>query len=85
MLQAPKLPERSLQESFPVNWYYSFVQVLSFKSTSPVSLQLNFGVPIRELIGGESMVFFPVNLSGSGQPKMSGKEQVGRSVCASYN
>ncbi|WP_444932933.1 hypothetical protein [Microbulbifer sp. JTAC008] len=26
------------------------------------------------------MVFFPVNLSGSGQPKVAGREQVGRSV-----
>ncbi|WP_445361046.1 hypothetical protein ACJJIL_01605 [Microbulbifer sp. EKSA005] len=31
------------------------------------------------------MVFFPVNLSGSGQPKVAGKEQVGCSERASYN
>ncbi|WP_444917911.1 hypothetical protein [Microbulbifer sp. JMSA003] len=31
------------------------------------------------------MVFFPVNLSGSGQPKLADKEQVGRSARASYN
>jgi len=31
------------------------------------------------------MVFSPVNLSGSGQPKVAGKEQVGCSVRVSYN
>ncbi|WP_444902875.1 hypothetical protein ACJJIU_13215 [Microbulbifer sp. CnH-101-E] len=31
------------------------------------------------------MVFSLVNLSGSGQPKLAGREQVGRSERASYN
>jgi len=31
------------------------------------------------------MVFFHANLSGSGQPKVAGKEQVSCSVRASYN